>query len=339
MHPKSIIIAALALLLLPFQCATAKGDGQGAKDNSLPSETTANCYNPSDTNEIRLWKGRAPGSSGDDPCRDIPFLHIYRAPDASQALRPAVLLIPGGGYDRLTDRKEQAPVAGYFSQKLGLTTFVLYYRLVQTDGTYRYPVPMWDGQRALKLIRYRAKDYGIDSNRVGVFGFSAGGHLASTLALHSATDFNLPVHDAVDSTKGRPDFLGLGYPVISMIPTQFASPSSLSHLLFGYRGDGLDGLENYLSGQDNITRNTPPVFLFESMDDQRISPQNSVIFARALQAAHIPADVHLFAHGVHGAGLATDIPEEQTWPDLFHQWLERQGFLASQSDGQPLHKP
>jgi acetyl esterase/lipase len=179
MHPNSIIIASLVLLLLPFQCATAKGDGQGAKDNSLPSETTANRYNPSDPNEIRLWKGRAPGSSGDDPCRDIPFLHIYRAPDASQALRPAVLLIPGGGYDRLTDRKERAPVAGYFSQKLGLTTFVLYYRLVQTDGTYRYPLPMWDGQRALKLIRYRAKDYRIDSNRVGVFGFSAGGHLVS----------------------------------------------------------------------------------------------------------------------------------------------------------------
>lgn len=297
------------------------------------------CYNPSDHNEIKLWESRAPGAAGDDPCRDIPFVRIYPAPYGSQALRPAILLIPGGGYDRLTDRKEQATVADYFSQKLGLTTFLLYYRLVQSDGTYRYPVPMWDGQRALKLIRYRAKDYGIDSNRVGVFGFSAGGHLAGTLALHSATDFNLPVHDAVDSISGRPDFLGLGYPVISMIPTQFASPSSLSHLLYGYRGDELDGLEKYLSGQDNITRNAPPVFLFESMDDKRISPQNSVIFARALQAAHIPADVHLFAHGVHGAGLATNIPEERTWPDLFHQWLVRQGFLASQGDGQILHKP
>jgi len=332
MHPNSII-AALVLLLLPFQRATAKGDDQGAKDNSLPSETRTNCYNPSDPDELRLWEGRAPGSSGDDPCRDIPFLHIYPAPEASQALRPAVLLIPGGGYDRLTDRKEQAPVAGYFSQKLGLTTFVLYYRLVQTDGTYRYPVPMWDGQRALKLIRYRAKDYGIDSNRLGVFGFSGGGHLASTLALHSATDFHLLVHDAVDSMNGRPDFLGLGYPLISMIPSQFASPSSLSHLLNGYRGDELNGLENYLSGQHNITRNTPPVFLFESTDDKRISPQNSVIFAQALRVAHIPADVHLFAHGVHGAGLATNIPEEQIWPGLFQQWLVRQGFLASQGDG------
>jgi dipeptidyl aminopeptidase/acylaminoacyl peptidase len=82
-----------------------------------------------------------------------------------------------------------------------------------------------------------------------------------------------------------------------------------------------------LSGQENITRHTPPVFLFESMDDQRISPQNSVMFAQALHAANIPADVHLFAHGIHGAGLATDIPEEKTWPDLFREWLIRQGFL------------
>ena len=137
----------------------------------------------------------------------------------------------------------------------------------------------------------------------------------------------LPVHDAVDSMNGRPDFLGLGYPVISMIPAQFASRSSLSHLLYGYRGAELEGLENYLSEQYHVARNTPPVFLFENMDDKRISPQNSVIFAQALQAAHIPADVHLFAHGVHGAGLATNIPEEQAWPDLFRQWLVRQSLL------------
>jgi len=106
MHPNSII-AALVLLLLPFERATAKGDDQGTKDNSLPSEATTNCYNPSDPNEIRLWEGRAPGSSGDDPCRDIPFLHLYAAPDASQALRPAILLIPGGGL-RSSNRPERA---------------------------------------------------------------------------------------------------------------------------------------------------------------------------------------------------------------------------------------
>jgi len=204
---------------------------------------------------------------------------------------------------------------------------VLYYRLVQKDGTYRYPVPMWDGQRALKLIRSRAQEFGVDPNRVGVFGFSAGGHLTSTLALHSATDFDLPTHDAIDAMNGRPTLLGLGYPVISMDPAQFGAPSSLSHLLYGYSGRELDHLQHYLSGQDNVTLHTPPVFLFESMDDARISAQNSVLFAQALHAANIPAEVHLFAHGVHGAGLAVGILEEEAWPELFHQWLIHQRFL------------
>jgi acetyl esterase/lipase len=322
---KTITIAILVLVCLPFRDATAQGK---PKKDSRPASTTAStdCYDPADRNQIRLWKGRAPGASAEDPCRDIPFLRIYPASNRNHGSRSAVLLIPGGGYNRLSDRNEQAPVAEYFSQKLKLTTFLLYYRLVQRDGTYRYPVPMWDGQRALKLIRYIAHEYGVDPNRVGVFGFSAGGHLASTLALHSATDFGVPQHDAVDSMDARPNFLGLGYPVISMDPAQFAPPSSLSHLLYGYHGRELKHLEKYLSGQKNVTPETPPVFLFESMDDQRINPQNSVLFAQALRVANIPADIHLFAHGKHGAGLASNIPEEQAWPELFHQWLIRLGF-------------
>jgi acetyl esterase/lipase len=294
----------------------------------LPGETiSANCYQPSSQGDIRLWEGDAPRASGQNPCRDIPFLRFYPRGNQNAETGPAILIIPGGGYDRLSDTKEQAPVAEYFSGKLGLVTFILYYRLVQPDGTYRYPVPMWDGQRALKLIRYHAREYGVDPNRVGVFGFSAGGHLAAMLALHSASDFGLPQPDAVDAMNGRPDFLGLGYPVISMDPAQFAAASSRSHLLYGYHGEELDRLQNYLSGQQSIPQDLPPVFLFESLDDRRISPQNSVLFVQALQTAHIPVEAHLFAHGIHGAGLAVDVPEEQVWPDLFHQWLVRRGFL------------
>jgi acetyl esterase/lipase len=286
-----------------------------------------NCYWASDQRDIRLWQGDAPGASGKSPCRDIPFVRLYPEANRTGPAAPAILIIPGGGYDRLSDTKEQAPVAEYFSHDLGLVTFILYYRLVQPDGTYRYPVPMWDGQRALKLIRYRAHEYGIDPNRVGVFGFSAGGHLAAMLALHSASDFDLPQRDGVDKVNGRPDFLGLGYPVISMDPAKFAAVSSRSHLLYGYHGQELDRLQTYLSGQKSIPRDMPPVFLFESMDDLRISPQNSVLFVRALQSANIPVEAHLFPHGIHGAGLATNIPEEQAWPSLFHQWLVSQGFL------------
>ena len=184
-----------------------------------PTEVAStNCYDSADHSEIRLWDARAPGAIGDDPCRDIPYLRVFPAISHDPGPQPTILIIPGGGYDRLTDTKEQVPVAEYFSRELHVTAVLLYYRLVQHDGTYRYPVPMWDGQRALKLLRYRASQLNIDPHRVAVFGFSAGGHLASTLALHSATDFDLPQHDPVDSQPGRPDLLGLGYPVISMDP-------------------------------------------------------------------------------------------------------------------------
>lgn len=294
----------------------------------FPAEgASENCYRASDQRDIKLWEGDAPGASRQNPCRDIPFLRFYRAVKPNRQPGPAILIIPGGGYDHLSDIKEQAPVAEYFSHGLGLVTFILYYRLVQPDGTYRYPVPMWDGQRAVKLIRYRAHEYGIDPSCVGVFGFSAGGHLAAMLALHSASDFDLPQRDGVDKVNGRPDFLGLGYPVISMDPAQFAAVSSRSHLLYGYHGQELDRLQTYLSGQKSIPEDMPPVFLFESLDDLRISPQNSVLFVRALQSANIPVVAHLFPHGIHGAGLATNIPDEQVWPSLFHQWLVSQGFL------------
>ena len=322
----AIALIVSALLLLRPQAVTAQ---ETTRNDHQPSPATgaSNVYDSSDHDQIRLWDGPAPGASGNDPRRDIPFLRVYRGPAQDQAPGSAVLLIPGGGYDRLSDTKEQAPVAEYFSQRLKLTTFILYYRLVQSDGTYRYPVPMWDGQRALKLVRYLGPKYGVNPSRVGVFGFSAGGHLATMLAVHSETDFGLPRQDSVDLKNGRPDFLGLGYPVISMNPAQFAARSSRSHLLYGYRGQVLEHLENYLSGQDNVHSGMPPVFLFESMDDHRVNPQNSVLFAQALQAEKVPAQIHLFTHGIHGAGLAGAVPDEQTWPELFRQWLIGFGFL------------
>jgi len=320
-------LACLALLCFVANRASAERHHHH-KDGGPSAEAGVNCYDPSDPNEIRLWNGAAPGAMGNDPCRDIPYLRVYAPPTKEGASRrTAILIVPGGGYDRLSDRKEQAPVAEYFSQKLGVTAFILFYRLVQVDGTYRYPVPIWDGQRALKLVRSRAAQFGVSPDRIGLFGFSAGGHLAATVTLHSASDFDLPQRDAIDATKGRPDFLGLGYPVISMLPDQDASMNSLRHLLYGYAGRDLDHLEHYLSGQEHITPRTPPVFLFESLDDERISSQNSVLFAQALQTAHISAEVHLFKHGVHGAGLAEGIPEEQNWPEMFHSWLERQGYM------------
>jgi len=293
----------------------------------MPAADSQNCYDPADPLELRLWQGRAPGATGDDPCKDIPYLRIFPAQSSAHEPKPAILVVGGGGYDRLTDTKEQSPVADYFSRNLGLTSFVLYYRLVQPDGTYRYPVPMWDGQRAIKLIRSRAAQLAIDPNRVAIFGFSAGGHLASTLTLHAATNFDLPTHDAVDAQRGRPDLLGLGYPVISMDPSAVPPSGSYRNLLRGFDGSELHHLQTYLSGEQNVTAHTPPVFLFESMDDDRISPQNSVLFIAALKSHGIPVDAHLFAHGEHGAGLAEGLGEESIWSELFRHWLVQQRFI------------
>jgi len=323
-----------SLLLTLMVCTMLASTGlklsaQTHRHRSAPSTAgSQNCYDPADPQDIRLWDGRAPGATGDDPCRDIPYMRVFRTQSESHEPKPAILVIGGGGYDHLTDTKEQSPVAEYFSQTMGVDSFVLYYRLVQPDGTYRYPVPMWDGQRAIKLIRARAAQLDIDPSRVAMFGFSAGGHLASTLALHSASDFDLPEHDPVDSQRGRPDLLGLGYPVISMDPADVPTSGSYNNLLRGFEGPELQHLQTYLSGEKNVTAHTPPVFLFESMDDARISPQNSVLFVASLRAQRIPIDAHLFAHGVHGAGLAEGIPEESAWPEMFHHWLVEQRFIT-----------
>jgi acetyl esterase/lipase len=320
--PYSMSVFLVCLLTILSPSAQAR-----RHENKRLEAGSSNCFDPKDHDDIRLWEGKAPGAIGDDPCKDIPYLRVFHAQSTSRQPKAAILVIAGGGYDRLTDTKEQAPVAIYFSQMIGVETFVLYYRLVQPDGTYRYPVPMWDGQRAIKLIRAQAAAMDVDPSRVAAFGFSAGGHLASTLALHSASDFGLPTHDAVDTQRGRPDLLGLGYPVISMDPADIPPSGSYKNLLRGFEGGELRHLQAYLSGNKNVTANTPPVFLFESQDDARISPQNSILFVNALRQQGIPTEAHLFSHGEHGAGLAQGIPDEDGWPEMYHHWLEAQGFL------------
>ena len=298
---------------------------------SLPAQTatTDRCYDSSDRRDLRLWNDQAPGATGSNPCTDIPFLRVYRPQGQAVSTGTAIVVVPGGGYNELIDEKEQAPVAQYFADKLGVTTFVLYYRLVQENGTYRYPVPMWDGQRAIRYVRTNAAQLGVKPDQVGVFGFSAGGHLASTIAIHYAVNFGLTPKDETDQADARPSFLGLGYPVISMDPRQYASPSSHRHLLDGYTGTELAQLEQYLSGQKQVDANTPPTFLFESYDDKVVHAQNSSLFYEALVTAGVPSEAHIFEHGVHGDGLATGEAAEHTWPELFHNWLIERGLLPS----------
>ncbi|NYF80114.1 alpha/beta hydrolase [Granulicella arctica] len=313
LHTALLSVLALASAWMQAQSSTA---------------TTDRCYDSGDRRDLRLWDSDAPGSVGTNPCTDIPFLRVYRPHGAAAPTDNAIIVIPGGGYNELIDKKEQSPVGQYFADKLGITTFVLYYRLVQTNGTYRYPVPMWDGQRAIRYVRYNAAQFGISPQHIGVFGFSAGGHLASTIAVHFAANFGLDLKDAIDQTDPRPDFLGLGYPVISMDPAQYASHSSHNHLLYGYTGTELTQLEQYLSEQKQVNSTTPPTFLFESFDDKVVNSQNSSLFYEALVTAGVPSEAHIFQHGLHGDGLAVDEPAESAWPEMFHNWLNERGLIA-----------
>jgi acetyl esterase/lipase len=315
--PRKIFLL-LFSLILPFLSTVSQ-----AQTN------TGACYDADDRNDLRLWADKAPGAIGTNPCTDIPFLQVFTPHGSAPATDIGIVVIPGGGYNELTDVNEQTPVGQYFADKLGVTTFVLYYRLVQTNGTYRYPVPMWDGQRALRYVRYNAAQFGINPEHIGVFGFSAGGHLASTIAIHFASNFDLPSEDSIDQTNARPDFLGLGYPVISMDPNQFASASSLAHLLYGYTGTVLSQLEDYLSGQKQVNSTTPPTYIFESFDDKVVDSQNSSLFYEALVTAKVPSEAHIFEKGTHGAGIATSEPYEYVWPELFHNWLSERGFIAT----------
>lgn len=145
---------------------------------------TDECYDASHSSDIRLWDNGAPGAVGTNPCTDIAFLRIYKPNGEAAVTSVGVIVMPGGGYNELIDKDEQAPVAKHFANKFGITTFVLCYRLVQANGTYRYPIPMWDAQWAVRLVRTNAAQYGIDPSKIGESGFSAGGHLASTIAIH-----------------------------------------------------------------------------------------------------------------------------------------------------------
>ncbi|WP_213807208.1 alpha/beta hydrolase [Granulicella sp. dw_53] len=314
------------LILFLFSCAQLSMQAQRHRREreSISKPKTNPCFDASDATEIRLWQSPAPGAVGDDSCRDVPYVQVFQPVDPSRKVHPAILVIPGGGYDNLADKREQASVAEYFVTQLHVTAFVLRYRLVQSDGTYRYPIPLWDGQRAVRLLRARSHDLGIDPSHIALLGFSAGGHLASTLALHPSASFGATATDAIDTGSAQVNLLGLGYPVISMNPEAVPPSGSYKHLLMGFHGNKLKELQHYLSGEENVTPIIPPVFLFESMDDQKISPQNSILFADALRREHVTAEVHLFRHGEHGSGLSVGIPDEDVWPSLFNDWIERQ---------------
>jgi acetyl esterase/lipase len=270
---------------------------------------------------VLLWPEGAPGAHGTAD-KDKPSLTVH-LPAPSIANGCAVVICPGGGYQHLAMSYEGHDVAEWFNT-FGVAGFVLKYRLAPE---YHHPSPLLDVERAIRIVREKASDWHIDPHRVGVMGFSAGGHLASTAATHF--DAGRPdASDPIDRQSCRPDFAILAYPVITMTG-KFGHGGSKKNLL-GANPD--TGLAELLSNEKQVSAQTPPTFLFHTAEDTAVPVENSVEFFLALRKAGVPAEMHVYEKGRHGLGLGTKDPKIAfalgTWPARLHDWMQLRGLLA-----------
>jgi len=266
---------------------------------------------------IPLWQDKAPGAVGDKP-EDRPTLTVY-LPPKEKATGTAVIVCPGGGYGFLAVGHEGEEVARWLNER-GVTAFVLRYRIAPR---YRHPAPLQDVQRAIRLVRSRAEQWQVNPQRIGVWGFSAGGHLAATASTHFDHG-NPDSSDPVERVSCRPDFCILAYPVISFTEP-FTHKGSRNNLL----GPNPDTkLLEDLSNEKRVTQQTPPTFLFHTNEDKGVPPENSIVYYLALRRAGVPAELHIYEKGPHGVGLAQKDPVLRTWPDRLADWLHIRGLLT-----------
>ncbi len=263
-----------------------------------------------------LWSGAAPGALGTDDA-DIPTITVF-LPRTMRDGTPAVVVCPGGGYQNLASNHEGRQVANFLNS-LGIAAFVLKYRL---GPKYHHPVELGDAQRAIRTLRSHASDWRLDASRIGIMGFSAGGHLAMTASTWSDAG-NAQAADAVDRVSSRPDFAVLGYPVISMT-AEWTHKGSQRNLL----GETPDAdLARRLSGENAVTKDTPPTFIFQTNEDTTVPAENAVTYYLALRKAGVPAELHVFEKGAHGVGLANDMPALAPWSSLLATWLRGRAVI------------
>ncbi|MUT68537.1 alpha/beta hydrolase [Paenibacillus sp. NEAU-GSW1] len=263
-------------------------------------------------NKFPIWPEGTVSDQGEIPAL-TPYLLQSDKPLA------AVIVFPGGGYEYRADH-EGHPVAEWLND-IGLHAFVLDYRVAPN----RHPIPLNDAKRAIRTVRSRAAEFGIDPSRVGILGFSAGGHLASTAGTHYDAGDTANV-DPIERESSRPDLMVLCYPVISL--GEYRHHGSLVNLL---GEDAPQELRDSLSSELQVTADTPPTFLWHTANDEAVPVQNSLMFSQALSAYGVPFELHVYEQGKHGLGLAYDHPEAHTWTLNCGNWLNRRGFVEELS--------
>ena len=266
-----------------------------------------------------LWPNGTPGALGSSE-EDTPTIAAFIP--ASNPTKTAVVIAPGGGYAHLSMQREGSDVAAWLNAH-GVAAFVLRYRL---GMKYHNPIELGDAQRAIRTVRADAAKYGIAPDHIGMWGFSAGGHLtASAGTMFDAG--NPAATDPIDQQSSRPDFLILSYPVITM-EDPYAHKGSRQYLL-GNTPTQAD--MDALSPELHVTAQTPPVFLFSTTDDRTVPIMNSVMFYSALVKAGVPAEIHIFQHGGHGSGLAPTNPQLRPWTDMLIKWMRERGYAAPEA--------
>jgi len=308
---RSGLLAVVAVVVVLMSAAMGLAQAPAAGQPGTPAVPAASA-----APTVLLWPDGAPGALGtaDD---DKPSLAVYLP--AANPTKSAVVIAPGGGYSHLSMVREGSDVAAWLNAR-GVAAFVLKYRI---GMKYHSPIEMGDGLRAIRMVRSHAAEYGIAPDHIGMWGFSAGGHMTATTGTHFDAG-NPAATDPIEQQSSRPDFLILAYPVITM-EAPYVHKGSQQFLL----GNTPTPAEmESMSAELHVTAQTPPTFLFSTTDDHTVPIMNSIMFYEALVKAGVQVEMHLFQHGAHGSGLAPTNPQLSPWTEMLIKWMRERGYAA-----------
>ena len=312
----AMALAASLILPAPALAQPAPPPGAAAPPK-LPSDAPLPDGLKLDT--YRLWPGRAPGATGDE-ADETPTLTVFR-PLRGRVNGTAVVIAPGGAYIALSEPTEGLEPAAWFTAR-GVTAFVLTYRV---GDKAPLPTPLLDGARAIRFVRAHAADFGIDPARIGMMGFSAGGHMAAVTGTVGNAGVQGPA-DAIDGVSSRPDFMILGYPWLEA--TQAGNGGLVYCELMTRRSQPCNARDlAVLLPTTAVKSDTPPTFIFQTADDTVVPVAGVLRFYQALIAQKVPAEMHVFETGAHGAGLGGASPALNRWTELLDGWLRQRGLL------------
>jgi len=264
---------------------------------------------------INLWKNKIPFFNEEFQTEEninCPSISPFIIDDNNK--HSCIIIFPGGGYNHRAEQKGEK-VAKWLNC-IGINAFVLNYRVFP----YKYPANFVDAKRAIKFVRYNCQKFNIFNNKIGVMGFSAGGHLACTVTQHYDKTEDYDINDDINSVSARPDICVLCYPVISFNKKIRHEGSALNFI------DNVDSVADKFSCEKNVNSDMPPVFIWHTVEDKSVNVINSIELSKALKEKNIPFEMHIFPNGRHGLGLAEDTAGTSQWRALFENWIKEQKF-------------